>query len=34
VPSPLVRSSASIQERLLNQVRKAAQQVSDLLRDA
>ena len=34
VPSPLVRSPASIQERLLNQVRRAAQQVSDLLRDA
>jgi len=34
VPSPLVRSPASIQERLLNQVRRAAHQVSDLLRDA
>ncbi|MFY9777539.1 MAG: IclR family transcriptional regulator C-terminal domain-containing protein, partial [Trebonia sp.] len=34
VPSPLVRSPASIQERLLSQVCRAAQQVSDLLRDA
>ena len=34
VPSPLVRSPAAIQERLLGQVCRAAQQVSDLLRDA
>jgi len=34
VPSPLVRSPAALQERLLSQVRKAAHVVSELLRDA
>lgn len=34
VPSPLVRSPAALQERLLGQVRSAAREVSDLLRDA
>ena len=34
VPSPLVRSPASLQERLLSQVRRAAREVSELLRDA
>jgi DNA-binding IclR family transcriptional regulator len=34
VPSPLVRSPAALQERLLSQVRRAARQVSELLRDA
>lgn len=34
VPSPLVRSPVAVQERLLGQVRRAARQVSDLLRDA
>jgi DNA-binding IclR family transcriptional regulator len=34
VPSPLVRSPAALQERLLGQVRGAARQLSDLLRDA
>lgn len=34
VPSPLVRSPASLQERLLGQVRRAAHEVSELLRDA
>ena len=34
VPSPLVRAPAELQERLLVQVRKAARQVSLLLRDA
>ena len=34
VPSPLVRSPAALQERLLGQVQKAAHVVSELLRDA
>lgn len=34
VPSPLVRSPAALQERLLGQVRNAAREVSELLREA
>jgi DNA-binding IclR family transcriptional regulator len=34
VPSPLVRSPAALQNRLLSQVRSAAQELSELLRDA
>jgi DNA-binding IclR family transcriptional regulator len=33
VPSPLVRAPAALQDRLLGQVRAAARELSELLRD-